>query len=99
MIFFWELLKLCVGFFNYIIFVIGFGMLEKFESLIFRSVLEFFIKMSEELRLEFELILGEDGVLFYLFYFLVVLNYNVFLLLFFNFLYIVIFNVFYLLVI
>jgi len=93
---FWELLKSCVGLSNHTIPAIGLGMLEKFESLTPRSVSESFIKMGEELRLELESILGEDGVLLYPSHPSLALNHNVPLLFPFNFSYTAIFNVLYL---
>ena len=93
---FWELLKSCVGLSNHTIPAIGLGLLEKFESLTPRSVSESFIQMGEELRLELESILGEDGVLLYPSHPSVALDHNIPLLFPFNFAYTAIFNVLYL---
>lgn len=93
---FCELFKSCFGFSNHTIPAIGLGMLEKFESLTPKSVSESFIQMGEELRLELESILGEDGVLIYPSHPSVALNHNAPLLFPFNFAYTAIFNVLYL---
>lgn len=93
---FWELFKSCIGLSNHTIPAIGLGMLEKFENLTPKSVSESFIQMAEELRLELESILGEDGVLLYPSHPTVALNHNMPLLFPFNFSYTAIFNVLYL---
>ena len=93
---FWELLKACIGLSNHTIPAIGLGMLEKVESLTPKSVSESYIRMGEELRLELEAILGEDGVLLYPSHPSVAVNHNIPLLFPFNFSYTAIFNVLYL---
>ena len=92
---FWELLKACIGLSNHTLPAIGLGMLEKFESLTPKRVSESFIQMAEELRLELEGILGEDGVLIYPSHPSVAVNHCVPLLFPFNFSYTAIFNVLY----
>ena len=70
-------------------------MLEKSESLMPKRVSESFIQMAEELRLELEGVLGEDGVLIYPSHPSVAVNHCVPLLFPFNFSYTAIFNVLY----
>lgn len=62
---FWEFLKACFGWSPHTVPAIGLGIVEKFEKLLPKSMVDSYLIMAEELREELQTLLGSDGVLLY----------------------------------